>query len=167
MKHYYKYLLIACITLTAGCGFHLRHMYANLSKQYPVMVLPASGSITFYQAVYRGLQAQSIKVLQQVHQTETYPILTITNELLTQFPLVYGPDSELRRERLTLTVTFSFQPPPPDQAISFTLIAQRDRQLNNKQHLGDNDEKILIEQEMQADIIGQLFRYIDSLSRYS
>jgi outer membrane lipopolysaccharide assembly protein LptE/RlpB len=71
--------------------------------------------------------------------------------------LVYGPDGELRRERIRMAVQFSFS---TNTTKVFELFTERDRQLNSKQHLGDNAEKILIEQEMQADILNQLLRFL-------
>lgn len=162
MKTLRIFIILFSLFLSA-CGFHPRHMYAHISDQYPVIILPPSGSITFYQTLNRALMAQDIEVLDEQPIGETNPVLTITGEQLTTFPLVYGPDSELRRERLTFTVSFSFGLPPRN----FTLMTQRDRQLSSTQLLGDNDEKILIEQEMQAEIVDQLLRYLDALNRNS
>lgn len=156
-----KIFILCQVLLISACGFHPRHMHANIAKHYPIIVFTPSGSITFSQTLIRVLRAQSIEVLDEQPDNADYPVLRITSELLTTFPLVYGPDSELRRERLTFTVSFSFGLPPK----KFTLMTQRDRQLSSMQLLGDNDEKILIEQEMQIEIIDQLLRYLDALNR--
>ncbi|MBN9288180.1 MAG: hypothetical protein BGO43_08480 [Gammaproteobacteria bacterium 39-13] len=154
-------VLIMSIALF-GCGFHLRHSQSHLGAKYPAIVLPPSGSNTLYQAIYRALLSSSVNVQDSSNIAGT-PRLVILSQQLTQQPLVYGPDAELRRERLRMSVVFSFDDARDNTAKrEFELATERDRQLNSKQHLGDNAEKIIIEQEMQADIVSQLIRYLAS-----
>jgi outer membrane lipopolysaccharide assembly protein LptE/RlpB len=141
-----------------GCGFHLRHSQAHIGMKYPTIVFTPSGSNSMYQGVYHALLASDVNVIES--QTDNVaPTLFIIAQNITQQPLVYGPDAELRRERLRMSVVFSFGNKTPDR---FELATERDRQLNSKQHLGDNAEKVVIEREMQADIISQLLRYLAS-----
>src|SRR5579871_6692981 len=141
--------ILILLTLSA-CGFHLRQSQSHLGIKYPIVILPPSGSNTLHQALYRALVAATIHVVEQATPDDTSPKLLITAQQISQLPLVYGPDGELRRERLKMAISFSFG---SQTMKAFELSAERERQLNSKQHLGDNDEKILIEQEMQADII--------------
>lgn len=150
-------LSILLILGLSGCGFHLRKNAISLNTQYPVIVLPFKGSHTFHQALRRTLIAHSIQVLSD--SSLPAPELKVISQSLTIQPIVYGPDNELRRERLFMTVTFSFGCASPKE---FTLSTVRDHQLYSSQHLGDNAEKSLMEKEMQADIIEQLLRYIQS-----
>lgn len=151
-------ILLLLTTLLAGCGFHLRKNVLHLNVKYPTIVLPLSGSYTFHQALRRALIAQSICVIES-SDDPNFPRLVISDQLLTEQPIVYGPDSELRRERLLLNMTFSFGYQFPRK---FVLSTVRDHQLYSTQHLGDNAEKSLMEVEMQTDIIEQLLRYIES-----
>lgn len=148
--------------LLGGCGFHLRNHQVELGHKFPVVVLQRSGSHTLYQALQRALTQASTEVIFDTaagdDETDA-PRLFIVAMQTTQQPLVYGPDSELRRERLKMAVTFSFANPTPTE---ITLYSVRDRQLNSNQYLGDNAEKSMIEQEMQADIIAQLLQYLES-----
>lgn len=154
------FITVLLFSLLTGCGFHLRKNAEIISTKYPVIVLPFSGSHTFYQALRRTLLRHSVDVLDEAPVGgPCYPVLNITAEERTVQPIIYGPDSELRRERLFLTMTFSFGYTHPSQII-FTTV--RDHQLYSSQHLGDNAEKSLLETEMQADIIQQLLRYIES-----
>ncbi len=142
-----------------GCGFHLRHSQAQLGLKYPQMYLPLTGSNTMHQGLYRALLASSIHVTENAQKNKTVPTLIVLSQNITNLPLVYGPDSELRRERLKMSVVFSFE----DKRIErVELYTERDRQINPNQHLGDNAEKIVIEREMQADIISQLVRFLAS-----
>ncbi|MCS5710589.1 LPS assembly lipoprotein LptE [Candidatus Berkiella aquae] len=160
IKAFSTFLLAIGLLFASGCGFHLRRNQVELGNKYPIIVLQRSGSHTFYQALRRALLMASTDVLTQSPEgDEMLPQLIITSQLLTQQPLVYGPDSELRRERLKMSVTFSFSNPTPTQIVLYSV---RDRQLNSNQYLGDNAEKSMIEQEMQADIIGQLLQYLES-----
>jgi outer membrane lipopolysaccharide assembly protein LptE/RlpB len=152
-------IILLMLCLLAGCGFHLRHSQTNLGTKYPMIVLPPSGSNTLHQALYRALLASSVNVLEEAPPDQGGPQLRVISQQITQQPLVYGPDAELRRERLKMAVLFSFGDNATQQ---FELSTERDRQLNSKQHLGDNAEKVVIEQEMQADIISQLLRYLSS-----
>lgn len=154
--------LLLCVLLS-GCGFHLRRNQVELGHKFPIIVLQRSGSHTLYQALQRALTFAATEVLTQTPEGDDgmVPQLTITSQSLTQQPLVYGPDSELRRERLKMSVTFSFANPTP---VEITLHSVRDRQLNSNQYLGDNAEKSMIEQEMQSDIIAQLLQYLESSS---
>lgn len=148
---------VVLIALTLyGCGFHLRHSQADLSKRYPTIILTPSGSNTLHQGLYRALVASSVHVVEN-SELVIAPRLSVVSQELTSQPLVYGADSELRRERLKMSVIFSFG---GANAQPFELATERDRQLNPNQHLGDNAEKIVIEREMQADIISQLLRFI-------
>lgn len=147
------FLILMLSLLVSGCGFHLRHSQADLSKKYPVIILAPAGSNTLHQGLSRALIASSVQVSENV-ENNTAPRLVVISQNLTTQPLVYGPDSELRRERLKMSVIFSFS----DQQIE--LETERDRQLNPNQHLGDNAEKVVIEREMQADIISQLLRFL-------
>ncbi len=142
--------------MLAGCGFHLRHSQADLSKKYPTIILTASGSNTLNQGLYRALIASKVHVVEN-SDTVMAPRLSVASQELTSQPLVYGPDSELRRERLKMSVVFTFG---AGNTQSIELATERDRQLNPNQHLGDNAEKVVIEREMQADIISQLLRYL-------
>jgi outer membrane lipopolysaccharide assembly protein LptE/RlpB len=153
-------VLIGSLVL-GGCGFHLRQNQVELGNKFPVIVLTRSGSHTFHQALQRALLLASTHVVVDAseNQDADAPRLTIVAMQTTQQPLVYGPDSELRRERLRMSVTFSFANPTPTE---IALYSVRDRQLNSNQYLGDNAEKSMIEQEMQADIIGQLLQYLES-----
>lgn len=148
-------------SLLSGCGFHLRKNAIAINEKYPVMVLPFSGSHTFYQALRRTLLGHSVTLLKEIPEENIgcYPILTIVSEKQTIQPIIYGPDSELRRERLFLTIIFSFGYLSPKN-IAFTAV--RDHQLYSSQHLGDNAEKSLLETEMQTDIIQQFLRYIEN-----
>lgn len=141
-----------------GCGFHLRHQHSQLGAQYPTMALPFSGSQTLHQALYHALKTAKVRVVNTTDPQAHFPILRITAQTLTQQPLVYGPESELRRERLKMRVSFSFG---VQEQHEFTLATERDRQLISSQHLGDNAEKTIIEQEMQNDIVYQLIRYLE------
>jgi LPS-assembly lipoprotein len=154
-------ITLLLFSLLSGCGFHLRKNAEAVSAKYPVIILPFSGSHTFYRSLRRSLLAHSIDLLDEkpVGETECYPILNIVSEEQTIQPIIYGPESELRRERLFLTIIFSFGFTCP-QEIAFTAV--RDHQLYSSQHLGDNAEKSLLETEMQADIIRQFLRYIES-----
>lgn len=158
-----KKMVVAMFAITimscmlVGCGFHLRHSQTHLETKYPTIVLPPSGSNTLHQALYRALVASSVHV--QEKKEDNLPVLLVVSQQLTQQPLVYGPDAELRRERLRMSVVFSFS---EKSAEKFELATERDRQLNSKQHLGDNAEKVIIEQEMQSDIVSQLIRYLAS-----
>lgn len=147
----------------SACGFHLRKNTIHLGAKYPTIVFPFSGSHTLYQALQRALASSSIHTVDAMplsDGTTVVPILRIAAEEITQQPLVYGPDSELRRERLRMTVSFSFENPPDVK--NFTLTVERDHQLNSNQYLGDNAEKMIIEREMQTDIINQLLRYMET-----
>lgn len=145
----------------SGCGFHLRTNQVELGDKFPVIVLQRTGTHTFHQALQRALTLASSTVIVDPCDTDTdVPRLTIIAMQTTQQPLVYGPDSELRRERLRMSVKFSFSNPTP---MEIDLYSVRDRQLNSNQYLGDNAEKSMIEQEMQADIISQLLLYLESL----
>jgi outer membrane lipopolysaccharide assembly protein LptE/RlpB len=149
-------VLLLTLALTA-CGFHLRKSHWELEKKYPKIVLPETGSHTFYQSLYRDLRSAGIDVLDTPSKTTKYPVLSVVSEKMDIQPLVYGTDGELRRERMTMTVVFAFD---TTRHIEFDLSTERERQLNNHQHLGDNAEKIILEREMQNDIIQQLFRYL-------
>lgn len=157
MNTLFRASIILLSLLLSACGFHPRHSQSHLGSKYPTMVLPNSGSNTLHQALHRALLASAIDVHEKNHMEEKSPQLTVLSQQISQLPLVYGPDGELRRERLKMEVSFSFG---FDKMQQFTFSTERDRQLNSKQHLGDNAEKILIEQEMQADIISQLLRYL-------
>lgn len=154
-------ITLVLFSLLSGCGFHLRKNAVTISAKYPVMILPFSGSHTFHQALRRTLLAHSVTLLKDpsAEAITCYPTLTVVSEKRAVQPIIYGPDNELRRERLSLTITFSFGYISP-QEIVFTTV--RDHQLYSSQHLGDNAEKSLLETEMQADIIQQFLRYIES-----
>lgn len=159
-----KRLLLFTLTLLIiaalnGCGFHLRRDALQLEEKYPSVILPFTGSHSLHQALYRALETASIDVTETMDENLHAPRLLVISQNLGQRPLVYGEDSELRRERLTMSITFSFGFRCPQE---FTLFTERDHQLNSNQHLGDNAEKIIIEREMQADIIRQLLRYLDA-----
>lgn len=141
-----------------GCGFHLRKNAVRLNAKYPAIVLPLSGSHTFHQALRRTLAAHSIQVENEPWDPEL-PKLYVKSQHIQVQPLVYGPDSELRRERFVMSVTFTFGYVLPKE---FMLSTVRDHQLYSSQHLGDNAEKSLMETEMQQDIIDQLLRFIES-----
>lgn len=131
-----------------------------MAAKYPYVVLPYSGSHSLHQGLLYALESQSIHVQCKPSTHYQAPILQVITENMSTQPLVYGPDSELRRERLTLEVIFSFGLVKDPKLIS--LRTSRERQLISSQHLGDNAEKTLIEKEMQTDIINQLFRHLDS-----
>jgi len=155
-------LIFTLVLLLGGCGFHLRQNSVELGNKFPIIVLPRSGSHTFHQALQRALKQSSTDVIVESSTTlddADLPRLTIIAMQTTQQPLVYGPDSELRRERLRMSVSFTFANPTPTQ---IDLYSVRDRQLNSNQYLGDNAEKSMIEQEMQVDIIRQLLQYLES-----
>lgn len=146
--------------LCSGCGFHLRTNQVELGNKFPVIVVPRTGTHTFHQALQRALTLSSTQVIVDPREADAdVPSLSIISMQTTQQPLVYGPDSELRRERLRMSVRFSFTNPTP---VEIDLYSVRDRQLNSNQYLGDNAEKSMIEQEMQADIIAQLLQYLES-----
>ena len=149
-------ILFLCAVLS-GCGFHLRMHQKQLNHQYPQIQLPLSGSHTLHQAIRRALAASSVHVVESTIAKSSLPPLVVLAEDITTQPLVYGPDNELRRERLRMIVKFSFGKNTPKV---FELATERDRMLNSNQHLGDNAEKVLIEQEMQMDIIRQLLRFL-------
>ncbi len=156
LLQYGKFLVITILIFSlSGCGFHLRKNLIHLGAKYPNMVVPFSGSHTLHQALQRALISSSIRVMDKPVVDTTFPTLRIETQEITQQPLVYGPDSELRRERLKMTISFIFEALPSTPK-TFVLMTSRDRQLISSQHLGDNAEKVLIEQEMQADIINQL-----------
>lgn len=142
------------MSLFTGCGFHLRRPVCDIQAQYPAVICPLSGTHTFHQALYNAFLNQGITVI-ECPTDECLPKIQVISQSLDTQPLVYGTDGELRRERLRMTVVFSIH---TDCTRHISLATYRDRQLNSRQHLGDNAEKILLEREMQQDIIQQLFR---------
>lgn len=145
--------------LLSGCGFHLRKNTWHLDTLYPTMVCPLTGTHSLHQALFNALLTEGVDVLDAPLPNTPLPQITILSQSLTTQPLVYGADGELRRERLRMCVVFGID---TDVNTSITLATYRDRQLNSRQHLGDNSEKILLEREMQRDIIQQLFRYLSA-----
>ncbi len=163
MRHKIALTILVIISLTLwGCGFHLRHSQAQLWMKYPQIYLPPTGSNTLHQGLHRALMASSIHVTEEAPpKNMTVPTLKVLSQNISNLPLVYGPDSELRRERLKMSVFFYFQD-NLNRSERVELYTVRDRQINPNQHLGDNAEKIVIENEMQADIISQLVRFLAS-----
>ena len=158
----FRGLMIVILTLQLiACGFHLRHHDWALAESYPTIILPETGSPVFYQYLYRELSSRGVHIERDPCVADL-PSLRVISETLTSQPLVYGADGELRRERLKMTITFTFKTHHEQQ---FALYTERERQLNNRQHLGDNAEKTILESEMRLDIIQQLFRYLATQSR--
>src|SRR5688572_29541638 len=106
-KYVVHCLLLSCFLWVSGCGFHLQRTALPLGKKYPTLLLIPSGSNTLYQALRRALIASKVQVLEQTNDPQI-PRLQVLQEELTSYPLVYGPDGELRRERLKMIMTFSF-----------------------------------------------------------
>lgn len=153
------FLLILTCFLLSACGFHLRSYQESLRHVIPVILLKPSGTPLFYQRLRYSLLARSIEVIEGTSSTEKHaPQLAILSEELLTFPLVYGPEGDLRRERLKFKVEFSYC--DQEETKTFTLSTERDRQLIPRQRLGDDAEKVIIEKEMQMDIIQQLLRYL-------
>ena len=148
-------LLLILLNVLSGCGFHLRRLACDITAIYPAVVCPLSGTHTLHQALYNALLTQGVTVLDCQPPDDCLPQIQVFAQTLDSQPLVYGADGELRRERLRMAVTFTVE---TDCVRHIALATYRDRQLNNRQHLGDNAEKILLEREMQQDIIQQLFR---------
>ncbi len=154
------FILISCLFVSA-CGYHLRSRQESLRHAVPVIVLKPSGTPPFYQRLRYYISARAIEVIEYEKPQDNIPQLAILSEQLTQFPLVYGPEGDLRRERLKMTVQFSYY---DKETKIVTLSTERDRQLIPSQRLGDDAEKVIIEREMQIDIIQQLLRYLATQS---
>jgi outer membrane lipopolysaccharide assembly protein LptE/RlpB len=157
-RAFFLIIITSCLLLCA-CGFHLRSYQESLRHVIPVILLKPSGTPPFYQRLRYSLLARSIEVVEATPSSDRHmPQLSILSEELLTFPLVYGPEGDLRRERLKFTVEFSYC--DKEETNTFTLSTERDRQLIPRQRLGDDSEKVIIEREMQMDIIQQLLRYL-------
>src|SRR5437762_13126204 len=95
--------LVLVALVLSSCGFHLRKNVLKLDLQYPILLLPTSGSHTLHEALHRALRLASIEVVQVPPPgSPILPKLVVVSQQLTQQPLVYGQDGELRRERIKM-----------------------------------------------------------------
>tara|TARA_R110002110_G_scaffold415800_1_gene656253 strand:- start:5288 stop:5800 length:513 start_codon:yes stop_codon:yes gene_type:complete len=163
-----------CFTLIAllglhGCGFHLRNPHPGSFDAIELQVL--ANCPKFENQLRSYLQSYNIKIYEhqkQDKETNDYefspesntqfrqrPLLKISCPSLTQQPLVYDGEGQLRRERLTssLSATINYHK-------NIELEVTREHQLNSNQSLADNAEKVIIISEMQDDLFYKLLTHM-------
>lgn len=151
-----SFLLITSLILgTTGCGFHLRKQRVNLQNTLPYAYLERDNMrMVFYQKLVRSLQAANVKILDESEKL-SIPNIYLADHQMGQQPLVYGPDGELRRERVSVSYDFGINNFYAEDK-HIVLSAKRERQLSSSQKLGDNSELNLILSDLEDQIIEQL-----------
>ena len=135
-----------------GCGFHLRK--PNPAHLEQVNVQFTSNCPRFENQFHAYFASYGIDVRENLKPDASTPSLRLDCPILDEQPLVYDGEGQLRRERLKLRLTAEFNQQP------LPLSAIRERQLNSNQPLADNNEKSLIVQEMQEDILYKLLSHL-------
>lgn len=142
-------VLSLCVS---NCGFHLRK--ANAHHLSSVLVQFSNNCPRFENQLHSYFQSHHIDVRQYDETSDTSnsgPLLVLGCPVLTEQPLVYDGEGQLRRERLNLSFDVAINQQP-----SLALSIMRERQLNSNQSLADNAEKKLIIEEMQESLLYQL-----------
>lgn len=160
LKKYIVVVLLGVVLFIQGCGFHLKQNYQQFKNHYPKVAIDPYTDFALSSLLRQTLKANNIEVINK--PTADVPTIQVSNYKLSSHPYVYGPDGELRRERLTLNLTFVWQ--QNNQQTLLPLATFKERHLNTQQYLGDNAEKNLIILEMQKEIIHQFLRHMEHIS---
>lgn len=149
----FRVVYIVVLTLcVSNCGFHLRKTDAHHLSSVSIQL--SNNCPKFENQLHSYFQSHHIDVRQYDETSDTSntpPLLVLGCPALTEQPLVYDGEGQLRRERINLSFDVAINQQP-----SLTLSIMRERQLNSNQSLADNAEKKLIIEEMQESLLYQL-----------
>lgn len=155
VKKYFTFTLLTLTFLIAGCSFYPRGSGLQaLALQLPeVMLQPYQP----YEMNQRLLRTALLQAGVQVKNEGTYPILKITRNELSTRPLIYGPNAEVRQQRLKLEIDYVLLNAKKEDWIALhTLTVEREQILDPNYTLGDAQEKAFLEQEMRMEIFQNL-----------
>ena len=152
-------LIVACVlsVLITGCGFQLRGQTTHALAIHQLQLSPAQPESATYQSILQYLKNQGLSV----NADEQAPTLSILSQGIKDHVLAYGPQGQVRRERLTYHFTFEVTDTMGEVIVPrTTLKTDRDRVLNPDQSLADDHERQLLEREMRYDILGQMMQLL-------
>jgi outer membrane lipopolysaccharide assembly protein LptE/RlpB len=145
--------LICC--LLSGCGFHLRGSVNPVALPFTqVSLQPNQPQDKFWQTLSTMLNAHDINI-----DDDTAWRMHFTPLALKTFPLAYGPNGELVREKLELSTQIQLMH-HGQMILEKKLKGQRQHQLNIATSLANAQEQEMILQEMQHDLAGQFLLQI-------
>lgn len=153
------FTIIVLVLNLSGCGFHLRGSQIPYDLPFKTVIIsPDDPFDPIYKQLRYRLQAKKIKVIADTTHCGNLSRIIILNHNFTERPFAYGPDGEIRREKLTLEMEYQYEYYLNNQKKIRThnIIARRFRQLNLNQNLADLAEKVIIEKEMILDVVEQL-----------
>ena len=161
IKQYKLFFAVMMMSLLTACGFHLRGD-VPLPPQLKVMYLQSNNPYDpFTIAIKNLLISHQIKIVaSQSDAPVTLQILSVNfNQALTNI----SPNTQVRTYSLTYTMSFQLKSPDntvilPPAVITTTLpFSTSDAQL-----LADSQVLVQQQQQMQADLVVQLFNRLNS-----
>ena len=145
-------LLVVSLNLgLSGCGIHLQGtLLADKLPFKAVAITPNDPFNPVYKQLRYSLKAKNIKVCDP-SACCTMPCLTLLNHIFIEQPFVYGPDGDVRREKIIFELEYQYN----NNKIK-KITTRRFWQLNLNQNLANVAEKEMIQKEMISDAVQQL-----------
>ncbi|HET9843892.1 MAG TPA: LPS assembly lipoprotein LptE [Gammaproteobacteria bacterium] len=148
------FITILAISLLFGCGFHLRGTHILDQTQLPfriVTIEPYAPEDRLQQDLALRLESYAVEIAKE----PTPWILQWEPLLLETSPIAFGPNGELVREKLRLTLRYRLK---HDNSVvaEKTLWTERQHHLNVGSQLATQEERNAILKEMQTDLLAQM-----------
>jgi outer membrane lipopolysaccharide assembly protein LptE/RlpB len=138
--------------LLSGCGFHLQGtLLADKLPFRTVTITPDDPFDPVYKQLRYQLEANRVCVKTQCSPCcTTQPCIRLVSSVFTEIPFVYGPDGDVRREKIIFELQYEY-----NYKIR-TITTRRFWQLNLNHNLANIAEKEMIKREMIVDAVEQL-----------
>jgi len=161
-KNNFRFVLLACILLIAGCGFHLRGYFPIPDEFKLLRIMPNQSFDPFLLALRKTLINNGVKILKRDNTADVkVATLTIVNQNISERNVAYGTDVQANRAVMQLIVAYQLSDSSQKTVIENASVqVTREFQINPNAVLGTENERNHIRSELYLDAAAQLVRQL-------
>lgn len=152
-----RWILVAAVSLLAGCGFHLR---GAVTLPFSSLYVSVPESWQFGHELKRALRANDVRLVDD--PKEAAATLSIMNELRERHILSLGGQGRVREYQLRYRVSYRLSGTKGVITPPTEIVLKRDISFNDAEVLAKEAEEQLLYRDMQLDAVQQLLRRLQA-----
>jgi len=153
-------LISILLLFSVGCGFQLRGNLLIPTNLQTLQIAPNTPFEPFQRFLRQTLASNGVKILEPSdEEAKNVPVLTILSQSFNERTVGYGPDGQVNRSILQLTVSFQLTDPSGKVLLPPSSVqVERALTVNPNAVLGTQNERERLKTDLYMDAISQMLR---------